>query len=481
MATLIPKYSRVTTSNRTIDEKFAETISVKDYGAVGDGVTNDTAAIQAAINTGKTIFFPQGSYIITAALTVSTAGQRLFGDSMGGTIIFQNTISENGFVITATERNSLEYLRIVANGTNTKVGIKVSAGINSTYKNITVNNFDIGIECLNSNQTYFDNIFLVDNLTYNMQLRSSAGSCIDTTVTNSYLAGTASTCLNIIGAVSGIFFTKVQFQLATAFGMQVNLNADGSPNAGFFTQCIFDTNPIGTKLIAGLLFEFNNCWWSVTSDGIQIETGMADVRIIGGEIFNCGGHGIKNSGTRVQVIGTSIRGASKASANTYDGIRLNASVQTTITGVSFYGDYNGTNVTRYGISLQASGLATTYITGCTFSDMATGNYIDEGGSTTNNVFLDQYQGGSASIANGATATLYTFPSQLQGNYLFFAGQTSNVNGGIRAMAYVRVGTGSLNVSSIVASSATLSGSGFDVQVTNTAGGAVVFDYSWIKL
>lgn len=134
MATLIPKYSRVTTSNRTIDEKFAETISVKDYGAVGDGVTNDTAAIQAAINTGKTIFFPQGSYIITAALTVSTAGQRLFGDSMGGTIIFQNTISENGFVITATERNSLEYLRIVANGTNTKVGIKVSAGINSTYK-----------------------------------------------------------------------------------------------------------------------------------------------------------------------------------------------------------------------------------------------------------------------------------------------------------------------------------------------------------
>ena len=46
MATLIPKYSRVTTSNRTIAEKFAETISVKDYGAVGDGVTNDTSDIQ---------------------------------------------------------------------------------------------------------------------------------------------------------------------------------------------------------------------------------------------------------------------------------------------------------------------------------------------------------------------------------------------------------------------------------------------------
>ena len=482
MTTLIPKYSRVTTANRTIAEKFAETISVKDYGAVGDGVTNDTAAIQLAIDTGKTIFFPQGSYITTAALTVSTAGQRLFGESMGGTIIYQNTVTEHGIIFTASQRASIDTLSLVANGTNTKTGLFINGGgINSTYSNITINNFNIGVECLNSNQTYFNNMFLVDNLTYNMQLRSSAGSCIDTTVTNSYLAGTASTCLNIIGAVSGIFFTKVQFQLATAFGMQVNLNADGSPNAGLFTQCVFDTNPIGMKLIAGLLFEFNNCWWSVTSDGIQIETGMADVRIIGGEIFNCGGHGIKNSGTRVQVIGTSIRGAGKASANTYDGIRLNASTQTTITGVSFYGDYNGTNVTRYGISLQSSGLSNTNVTGCTFSDMATGNYIDEGGSTVNNVFLDQYQGGSASIANGATATLYTFPSQLQGNYLFFAGQTSNVNGGIRAMAYVRVGTGSLNVSSIVASSATLSGSGLDVQINNSSGGAVVYDYSWIKL
>jgi len=40
-------------------------VNVKDYGAVGDGITDDTVAIQNAINTGKNIYFPNGVYAIT--------------------------------------------------------------------------------------------------------------------------------------------------------------------------------------------------------------------------------------------------------------------------------------------------------------------------------------------------------------------------------------------------------------------------------
>ncbi len=47
-------------------------ISVKDYGAVGDGVTDDTVAIQAALNSGKSgIWFPRATYRTTAALTIT--------------------------------------------------------------------------------------------------------------------------------------------------------------------------------------------------------------------------------------------------------------------------------------------------------------------------------------------------------------------------------------------------------------------------
>lgn len=49
-------------------------VNVRDFGALGDGVANDTAAIQAAIDslsaTGGTIYFPQGTYLI--ARTVGT-------------------------------------------------------------------------------------------------------------------------------------------------------------------------------------------------------------------------------------------------------------------------------------------------------------------------------------------------------------------------------------------------------------------------
>jgi hypothetical protein len=46
--------------------------SVKYYGAVGDGITDDTGAIQSAINTGLPFYFPPGVYLITQTLRFTT-------------------------------------------------------------------------------------------------------------------------------------------------------------------------------------------------------------------------------------------------------------------------------------------------------------------------------------------------------------------------------------------------------------------------
>ena len=61
--------------------------SVKAYGAKGDGVTDDTAAIQAAINSGLSVYFPPGIYKTTATLTVQAPqndGQILRGAGSWG-------------------------------------------------------------------------------------------------------------------------------------------------------------------------------------------------------------------------------------------------------------------------------------------------------------------------------------------------------------------------------------------------------------
>jgi hypothetical protein len=58
-----------------VQAKLRETVSVKDFGAVGDGVTDDTAAIQAAIDVASntTILFPAGEYKITDIIYARSA------------------------------------------------------------------------------------------------------------------------------------------------------------------------------------------------------------------------------------------------------------------------------------------------------------------------------------------------------------------------------------------------------------------------
>ncbi len=60
---------------RSVQAKLRESMSVKDFGAVGDGVADDTAEIQAAIDalsSGGTVVFPRGSYLISAEIVVGS-------------------------------------------------------------------------------------------------------------------------------------------------------------------------------------------------------------------------------------------------------------------------------------------------------------------------------------------------------------------------------------------------------------------------
>lgn len=57
-------------------------VSVKDYGAVGDGTTDDTSAIQTCLTAcaGQRIYFPEGDYLISDTLTVAD-NTELTGDA----------------------------------------------------------------------------------------------------------------------------------------------------------------------------------------------------------------------------------------------------------------------------------------------------------------------------------------------------------------------------------------------------------------
>lgn len=76
---------------------LANVVNVKQYGAVGDGVTDDTAAIQAALDAseGRTLYFPKGKYKVTSTLFITARSMHLVGD-------FANRNTENGTEISYT-------------------------------------------------------------------------------------------------------------------------------------------------------------------------------------------------------------------------------------------------------------------------------------------------------------------------------------------------------------------------------------------
>lgn len=87
------------TASYALNAKSNNVYNVKDYGAVGDGTTNDTTAIQTAINAVKvagfgTVYFPDGTFVITGSLTIPSNPQcdiSLEGEGSNITIIKQTS------------------------------------------------------------------------------------------------------------------------------------------------------------------------------------------------------------------------------------------------------------------------------------------------------------------------------------------------------------------------------------------------------
>lgn len=89
--TFLPKAGGTITGNLDIDGDLSargvtDWINILHAGAAGDGVTDDTTIIQAAIDTGAIVYFPPGHTYLTGSLTMR-GGSVLLGGSAGG--VFQ--------------------------------------------------------------------------------------------------------------------------------------------------------------------------------------------------------------------------------------------------------------------------------------------------------------------------------------------------------------------------------------------------------
>jgi hypothetical protein len=135
-----------TTSARALANLGIPTVSVLNYGAKGDGVTDDGSAINAALaanasaaNTSSCVFFPAATYYTTQTITTGK-GANICGVTGKGSIIKYHGTGvglQIGSSLTFTG-GRIENLTIESDGGNGAVGIQITQGTELVLRNIQV-------------------------------------------------------------------------------------------------------------------------------------------------------------------------------------------------------------------------------------------------------------------------------------------------------------------------------------------------------
>jgi hypothetical protein len=128
-------------------------VNVRDFKAVGDGVTDDRVAIQAALNSGAAeVVFPRGTYLVTKGagawcLNVP-AGVRVRGDDRDGSVLIQapNVAASVRLLQVAAANVTIHDLTLDGNRAQQTVdehraGVFATGAANLTLRNVVAKNF----------------------------------------------------------------------------------------------------------------------------------------------------------------------------------------------------------------------------------------------------------------------------------------------------------------------------------------------------
>ncbi len=136
---------------RTIKAKFSElSVSVKDFGAAGDGLAIDTTAIQAAINRvaflgGGEVYFPPGTYLVDLGLTCSTDGVSFRGAGRAVSILKTTSGTLSMLTLTGCDGFYIRDLQVLMSTSSSGTGIVLTTCTDAAIERVYVNGFYVAM------------------------------------------------------------------------------------------------------------------------------------------------------------------------------------------------------------------------------------------------------------------------------------------------------------------------------------------------
>lgn len=162
--------AKLSSTAADVDWRSGSFLNVLDYGATGDGVTDDTAAIQATIAAAaastatRTVFLPPGTYLLASNLTLP--GKVSLVGCGNSTVLQGGTNAENGIEITSMEYQVIRDLKLAGPGYATSTGKGISAangaatygGFGLRVSNVEITDWNIGYYVHSCNAVTFDHV-----------------------------------------------------------------------------------------------------------------------------------------------------------------------------------------------------------------------------------------------------------------------------------------------------------------------------------
>lgn len=388
-------------------------IDARDYGVIGNGVADDTAAIQAAINAtaglgyGGNVYFHSGRYLVTSEILIpggAVGGVRIYGEKEGGTMFLRGPAYSSGDIFRAEGVSNplanpfiMEDITIVGDG-----GVYVASGyaihldgrVVSRLNRIMIYDGFGGVKINNVSDCHVSDVRFLQSSNYaTTKGNSEAGFWIGGIISdltfrrcnaggeNTTVANTLDTGMWIRGA-DGIQVADSFFQGES--GIKLSANNGNNIDDVYFSNTLVDNTRAYAVKIEGNNFGTGNVYTNVKFTGChlnaRIDSGQPTVGVhISGDIDN-----IQFLGCNINENGA--QGIVVQNQDSYNGVPRE--------GVLFVGcDITGNNrlnnpATSSNVHLDTNVSGISFI-GC---DMA--NRTSSIGSTNFGVYM---QGGNDSI------------------------------------------------------------------------------------